>query len=594
MAPYIPENKLLEIKEAATIAEVIGQYINLQAKGRYLVGLCPFHAESTPSFTVYPERQIFHCFGCGAGGDVFTFLRQHQRLTFPEAVGELARRYGIPLSLKELGPAETKQAGKRQAYFDVNALAARFFQANLHHQRLGAAAQAYAAQRGLTAEIMAAYKLGFVPDEWRTLERYLSEHGGSLEAAREVGLVIARQSGGHYDRFRNRLMFPIQDREGRVIAFGGRILGTGEPKYLNSPESPIYSKGRSLYGLYQAREAIRQQQLAILVEGYMDLLALRVHGVEAVVASLGTALTKEQVRQLKGYTSRVVMVFDGDEAGLKAMMRSFPHFAHERLPGRVLTLPAGEDPDSYVAKKGAEIFHNAWDRAQPLFEFIMDRCLASQPAGVEGKMAALEQLKPYFQAMSDPVERALWIQPAAKRLGVTESALEKSLGGIPAPAPERKYPPGGLSLNLERGLIKLILTHPVALNHLGLEDCLDEFEDKELREIAQHILACYQQKGRLDHSLLITQMADQSLQNKICALSLAEEEFVCNDLDLLIADFGREFKRRRIKKQQKELQRQLERVSTTQIGEEILTLMARKKEIDRQLGELMQPQSPAR
>jgi DNA primase len=592
MAPYIPENKILEIKEAATITDLIGQYVNLKARGRYLVGLCPFHAESTPSFTVYPERQIFHCFGCGVGGNVFTFLMQHQRLTFPEAVGELARKYGIPLSLKDLGQTETKQARQRQAFFDVNALAARFFQANLHNQRLGAVAQAYLERRGLTPEIVAAYKLGFVPDEWRNLERYLSEQGGSLEAAREVGLLIARQSGGHYDRFRGRLMFPIQDREGRVIAFGGRVLGAGEPKYLNSPESPIYSKGRSLYGLFQAREAMRQQQLAILVEGYMDLLALRVHGIDAVVASLGTALTREQVRQLKGYAARVVLVFDGDEAGLKAMMRSFPYFTAERLPVRVLALPAGEDPDSYVAKEGPEIFHAAWEQAQPLFEFIMDKCIASHPDGVEGKMAALEQMKPYFQAMSDPVERALWIQPAAKRFGVAESALEKSIGGISAPVEHRPSPQKGLSLNLERGLIKLILTHPVALSRLGLEDYLEEFEDQDLRAIAQQILVCYQQQGQLDYSLLVTQMADQSLQNKVCALSLDEEEFICNDLDLLITDFGREFKKRRIKKQQRKIQQQLDRASINQMGEELLTLLARKKEIDRQLGELTNAQSP--
>ena len=206
--------------------------------------------------------------------------------------------------------------------------------------------------------------------------------------------------------------------QGRVIAFGGRIIGQGEPKYLNSPESPLYSKGRNLYGLYQAREAIRKQNLAILVEGYMDLLALRARGIEPVVATLGTALTREQVRLLKGYTSRVVLVFDADAAGLKAMQRTLPLFAAERLPVRVLTLPAGEDPDSYAAKYGVEIFVDPWDQAQPLFGFILEQAVAGAGDGLESTLAAFESLKPYFQGEVDPLERSLWLQMAAKRLGV--------------------------------------------------------------------------------------------------------------------------------------------------------------------------------
>lgn len=586
MAVYIPEAKLLEIKNAASIAEVIGQYVNLKRRGRYLVGLCPFHSEANPSFTVYPEREIFHCFGCGIGGNVFTFLMHHLRLSFPEAVAELARRYGIPLHAKELGPEETRHARKRQTWYEVNELAAAFFEANLHHPRLGAPARSYLARRGLTPEVTAAYRLGFVPDEWRALEQHLSARGGSLEAARDLGLIMPRPSGGYYDRFRGRLMFPILDRDGRVIAFGGRILGEGEPKYLNSPESPLYSKKRTLYGLYQAREALRRQCVALLVEGYMDLLALRVHGIEPVVASLGTALTQEQVRLLKGYVQRVVLVFDGDAAGLKAMMRSFPHFARERLPVRVLALPPGEDPDSYAFTQGVDIFRSAWEESRPLFEFILDEVLRSHPEGVEGKVAAFETLKPYFQALTDPVERAFWLRPAAERLGVTEAALARALTAKATQTENLLHPKGNLTINLERGVIKLILTHPTVLGRLDLGTWLEDFEDADLREIAEQILICYREHGRLDYGLLVNQMETTALRNQVCALSLALEEFPRENLDNLVADYCRGFRRRGLKKQQQQLRQRLQQAYGSHKGEELLAITAHMQEIDWQLRNL--------
>ncbi|MDD3582327.1 MAG: DNA primase [Desulfobacca sp.] len=585
MAQYIPESKLLEIKAAAPIAEVIGQYVSLKPRGNYLVGLCPFHTETKPSFTVYPEREIFHCFGCGVGGNVFTFLMQHLRLTFPEAVLEVARRYGIPIYSKEVGPEDARQLKKRQAQYEVNELAAAFFEANLQAP-LGAPAQSYLSRRSLSPEVVAEYRLGYIPDDWRALEKHLSARGGSLEAARDLGLIIARTSGGYYDRFRGRLMFPILDRQGRVIAFGGRLLEEGEPKYLNSPESPLYSKGRSLYGLYQAREALRKHQLAILVEGYMDLLALRVHGIEPVVASLGTALTRDQVRLLKAYVPRAVIVFDGDAAGLKAMMRTFPQFAAERLPVRVLTLPAGEDPDSYAFKHGVEIFRNPWDQARPLFEFILEEILKSQGSGVEGKVTTLELLKPYFQALTDPVERHLWIHRAAERLGVAETALQQALKSNANCTVRRLSSPGELTVSLERGLIKLILNHPTVMPQVTLANWLEDFEDDSLKEIATQLLICYQQHGRLDYGLLVNQMETTNLRNQVCALSLAPEEFPVGNLDNLVEDYCRGFRKRQLKKEQQQLKQKLHRAYKSQTGEDVLAITARIRDIDLQLRSL--------
>ncbi len=582
MSPYIPEGKLLEIKDAAPIAEVIGQYINLTPRGRYLVGLCPFHSESNPSFTVYPERQIFHCYGCGAGGNVFTFLMQHLNLSFPETVTELAKRYGIPLGERDIGTNAARETKKKQSYYEVNELAAAFFQGNLAHPGIGATARAYLARRGLDPQVVSEYRLGFAPDDWRGLEKHFSRRNAPLNAALELGLIISKTSGGYYDRFRGRLIFPIHDREGRIVAFGGRIIGEGEPKYLNSPESPIYSKGRNLYGLYQAREYLRKERLAILVEGYMDLLALRGQGIQPVAASLGTALTRDQVRLLKGYCSRVVLVFDGDEAGLRAMMRSLPHFASEHLPVRVLTLPSGEDPDSYAGKYGVEIFKSPWDHSQPLFEFILDKIFSSTEPGVEGKISALDQLRPYFAALTDPAERALWLQPAAKRLGISETALANALKNT------RSSPPTPLQVTpqrviaIEKKLLKLILCHPEALEDIPLANWAEDFEDARLREIAELIIACHEEHGCLDYGMLLVKVQDPELRNQICAFSLSQGEYTREDLEHL----QRALKKHRLNKELRLLKQRIKEHPPHSSRQECLAYTARLTDIEQQLRDM--------
>jgi DNA primase len=587
MSPFIPEAKLLEIKEAAPIAEVIGQYVRLNQRGRYLVGLCPFHAEKTPSFTVYPERHIFHCFGCGAGGNVFSFLMQHLRLSFLEAVAELARKYGITLQYQKGGnPAQTQAHRQRQAFYEVNELAAKFFENTLAHPQQGEIARQYLARRGLPEAVAKAYRLGYAPDEWRLLTRSLSDQRANLEAAMQVGLITERTTGGHYDRFRGRLIFPIFDLQGRIIAFGGRIIGEGEPKYLNSPESQLYSKARNLYGLYQAREAIRKQNLAMLVEGYIDLLALRSRGIEPVVATLGTALTREQVRLLKGYTSRVVLVFDADAAGLKAMQRSLPHFAGERLSARVLTLPPGEDPDSYAAKHGVALFTDPWEQAQPLFGFILDQATAGSGDDLESKLAAFESLKPYFQGEVDPVEKSLWLQMAAKRLAVPESALEASLKSrrptaIPAVKTCQEE-----SLNLEKRFIKLLLTYPEVLSRFDLEKHLDQFTHPEMQTIAHHIHACYQQVGYLDHSLLVTQIEEDAICRRVCALALAAEEYRLENLESELADYTRNMQKLQLKREVQHLQEKMTQVHKTGKGGDSLALQAQWQELRQRLKNL--------
>jgi DNA primase len=568
---------------------VVGQYVKLTQKGRTLLGLCPFHAETKPSFTVAPDKGIFHCFGCGAGGNVFSFLMQHQRLSFPEAVEELARRYNIPLTFKDLGPEGGRQAQKRKLMQEINKEAAAFYQANLAGPG-GEKGRAYIKKRGLTKEVIRDFHLGYALDEWDGLRRHLQNRGISLDAAQEVGLLMPRQQGGYYDRFRDRLMFPILDRQGRVIAFGGRIVGQGEPKYLNSPESPLYSKGRTLYGLPKAQEALRQTGVALVVEGYLDLLALRVHGIANVVATLGTALTREQVRLLKNQVAKAVLVFDGDAAGARAMRRAFPLFASEGLAVRVLPLPPGLDPDTYAFQHGVELFQDPWDKAQPWFNFLVEELVAAHGLAVEGRVRIVEELRPYFQALDDPVEQGLWLKFTAERLRVDESALRQSLASLTPVAARRLDPRGNLLNNPEERLFKWVLHQPLTVPLEELEEWAQEFVDQELRSLMHLIINSIRQDGGLDHSLLIQRAEEEHLRQKICALTLGEGEFSGQSMELLATEWRRARNVNRLKKAQARLQarirEELEKATTDSGGDDLSVLLAQRQEIDRQLEDL--------
>jgi len=557
---YIPDDKLQEIRDAAPIDEVVGQYVKLERKGKNLLGLCPFHADSKPSFTVSPDKGIFYCFGCGAGGNVISFVMQYHRLSFPEAAMELARRYGITLALRDLGPEESRRAKKRQVFYDLHQEALAFYQATLEGDK-GGAARDYLANRGLTPEIIRTYRLGYAPPGWDGLRRHFQHKGFSVEAAAEVGLLAPRASGGYYDRFRDRVMFPIFDRQERVVAFGGRIIGDGEPKYLNSPESPLYSKGRLLYGLPQAREALRQQDLALLVEGYLDLLALREHGVAPVVATLGTALTREQVRLLKSMVSGVVLVFDGDPAGSKAMCRSFPLFGQEGLPVRVIPLPPGMDPDNYVQAHGPELFASPWEAAQPWLTFLLNSLVETHGLSIEGRVKVVEELRAYFQALQDPVEQGLWLKDAAERLEISEADLRLSLSRT-APAFRHGRDTGkGLMINRERHLLRWLLQNPGGVSTEELAEWVEEFEDPDLKNLVQLICSHYSNHGDLDVSILLDQVEGEQLKRELCALLVGEKGFEPSLADEAFDDWRRIFRRRPLKRAREALREKLARDS---------------------------------
>ncbi|MCL2459044.1 MAG: DNA primase [Desulfobulbus sp.] len=461
------------VKAVADIAQVIGEVVELKRAGNRLTGLCPFHSEKTPSFTVHPQGQFFHCFGCGEHGDVFAFVMQYHRLDFPEALKLLAQKYGIELAESQLTEAEKLQLRRREALYEANEAAASVYQQCLHHPKLGKVARTYLEQRGVPDEIAARYRLGCAPDPeqagWSWLADQLLTKGLSRETLVLAGLAVGKERGGHYDRFRSRIMFPLADMTGRVVAFGGRILGDGKPKYLNSPESPIFEKSRLLFGLHPHREAIRRQRYALVVEGNFDLLLLAVHGIDNAVAPLGTALTREHIRALRGYGDEAVLLFDADAAGLKAAMRSIPYFLAEQVEGRVALLPAGHDPDSYVRAEGPEAIAALVAAARPLAEFAFAALVRTHGLTLAGKNKIIAELKELLKESIQPEQRALMVAHFSEKLGVSPGYFRSGPPAGRNPASRNETPATGGLAGLptqERHLVEFLILYPEYFDEL--------------------------------------------------------------------------------------------------------------------------------
>ncbi len=370
----IPEDVIQRIRERADIVEVVGSHLSLSKAGQNYKGLCPFHSEKTPSFTVSPSRQMFHCFGCGEGGNVFGFLMKIDGATFPAAVRTLGERYGIEVDPQPASPAARQRTESRERLLILNRQAAEFFHRALVSDPNGQAARLYLEKRGMTPSTIEQFGLGYAPAGWDLTLSALTKAGSKIEDLALAGLVVPREQNsragqtapGYYDRFRGRVMFPIRDLQKRVIGFGGRILDDGQPKYLNSPETPLFSKSRTLYALDVAREGISQSEEMVLVEGYFDAIALHQAGLTNVAATLGTALTSEHIELIRRFTHRIVLVFDPDTAGVRAALRSMDLFLDSGLTVRVVSLPAGEDPDTFVRGQGLDSFKALIQRAPSL------------------------------------------------------------------------------------------------------------------------------------------------------------------------------------------------------------------------------------
>lgn len=424
----IPESKIEEIRNSVSIVDVISEYVQLRKRGKNFIGLCPFHSEKTPSFTVTEEKQIFHCFGCHAGGNVFKFLMDYKKISFIEAVQEIAQQQGIEISYDDEGYNE-KQS-EQEILYDINTEVARYFSNNLLNDEEGELARNYFQKRNLKVQTMRAFGLGYAHNGYENLVNFLKEKNIDLEKALQLGLIGRNNDGRVYDKLAGRIIFPIFSPNGRVVAFAGRKLREDDSggKYINSPESIIYVKGRILYGLSHAKDDIRKLNKAIIVEGYMDLISLYQAGVKNVVAVSGTALTDDQAQLLSRYTKNVILLFDADTAGIKASMRSIEILLKRDFDVKISTLPKGEDPDSYVTKFGKDAFDEIIKKAENFLEYQTAYYEAQGMFDDPTKMAeAIRDLVKPIALVDDELKRNILMRTIARKFNLREKLLETEL-----------------------------------------------------------------------------------------------------------------------------------------------------------------------
>jgi len=547
MAGRIPDNILEDILSRVDIVELISSYIPLKRAGRNFKALCPFHHEKTPSFMVSPDRQIYHCFGCSKGGNAFGFLMEYERMEFPEAVETLAKKAGVVLPEREKQDSQT--AGLITQLYKVNELTALFYESNLNSPR-GLEAKKYLLNRGINESTVKLFKLGYAPDKWDALINHLRNKSINLSLLEKAGLVLTKEGGGYYDRFRERIIFPIFDIKSRVLGFGARLLpgtakDTGEdtsPKYINSPETPIYTKGRNLYGLNLAREAIKESDCVVIVEGYLDFILPYQQGQKNIVASLGTALTQEQARLIKRYTHNVVMVYDADDAGQMATLRTLDIFIEEGMNVKVVSLPEGFDPDLFVRKKGIGDFKEKINQAENLFDYKL-RILKSRYSlkDIEAKALISFEMLLTIKRFKNAILKAEYIKRLAEELDVKEDALLQELNKIKeaktysdlgAIGPTRKV----LNINpTEKLLVKLMLEEEELIRQVRERLTPEDFQDERIARIVSLMFDLIEQGKNIEPNKLINYLDDEASAQVICESTLLPEvpsqnkEHIIND-----------------------------------------------------------------
>lgn len=559
--PLIPEEIISQVKDRSDIVEIVSNYVTLKKAGRNFKGLSPFNHEKTPSFVVSPDKQIFHCFSSGIGGNVIVFIMQMERLNFPEAIRFLARKHGI--EIPENYSENSGQRNNREIIFQINEIAASYYHDILLSDKSSAAAQAreYLKQRGLTLETVKKFKVGFALDQWDGLIQYLRPKNITLGVMEQAGLIIARDNKeGYYDRFRNRIIFPITDNQSRIRAFGARTQENTGAKYINSPETEIYTKGDHLYGFDLAKSSITQNDFAVIVEGYMDCIMPQQAGYENIVASLGTALTQQQIRYLRRFTKNVIMLYDNDKAGEAAMIRSFDMLIEEGMDVRVASLMKDEDPDSYIRKFGIDSFRKKLSESLGLFDYKLQQLsIKHDPQTVEGKAKICDEMLPTINRYTHAVKQAGYISRLAERLDIPENVLGVELKKLQEGLRKPVQPAVALTKKsvvparaVESSLLKLLLEEaeyiPATLREVNLED----FQDSKIRNIISRLFDLFDQGKTPNSSDLINSFDDQETIQLISSL-VTEDQVIVGDKEKIYRDCVIRIKKDRGKSQRKEL-----------------------------------------
>ena len=580
----IPDNIIDEIRDRTDIVAVISEHVVLKKFGKNFKGLCPFHSEKTPSFSVSPEKRIYHCFGCGIGGNVFKFLMEIQNISFPDAIKRLAERTGIPLPRNASGHQPDPKQIERDALRKLNESATRYFQSLLKNPESGLSARNYLSSRDFDAEILDRYRVGWSAPTWKGLLNHVQQKSSvTVKQLVQSGLVIQKEDGSNvYDRFRGRVIFPIKDLHGNIIGFGGRAIAEeDQPKYLNSPETLLYQKGETLFGIDQAKHAIRRENQVILVEGYFDQMRAVQYGIDYVVATCGTALTAKQAGMLRNHAETAILVFDSDPAGRSAAGKGFDILLEHGLNVKIVVLPEGHDPDSFIHEQGAEKFLGKIRCAKPFIESYIDALVQESPGKTPAdtvKMA--NQILPLLAKIKNNVERQAWLENFTSKAEIDDKTFLKELkNAFPRNQTRLTETENDLAplLNLEKHLVRLILSDKETAEVILLEIDPEEFSDPALRTIAQ---TCRQKIDagedlRLDQ--LLDQTEDPEIRNILSRLGLESVEF--DAPERTVKDCVRKFKNISLKTKIRDLK--LQRLKAANAGQ-----VERSQELGAQLNEM--------
>jgi DNA primase len=584
MGGFIPDEVLEELRERADIVEVISDHLPLKKAGRNYKGLCPFHQEKTPSFMVSPDKQLFHCFGCGVGGNIFTFLMKYEQISFSEAARALAEKYGVRIPEVRATAADER----REGLLKINDVALAFYVQHITDNKDGKNARDYLRRRGIDRTIWEEYGIGYAPPRWDVLVSYFKEKGVNLKEAASLGLVIPKQ-GGWYDRFRARIIFPIFNLRDRVIGFGGRVLGDGEePKYLNSPDSLLYKKGAGFYGLNVARTSIRKEEGKVFfVEGYFDLLSMAQKGVKNVVATLGTALTPEQVRLARRFGKEFFLLFDPDEAGKRAALRGLEIFIREEAFPAVIPLPHGLDPDGYFQKGGT--LQALRELAVAGVDYAMEMLMEGYNlSAVEGKAKAVETVLPFLLQIKDGVRRDFYLKRLAEMTGVNEgelrdAALTMNIGrkkGV------QQEPLTTMHVSTEKKLIQMIIQYPEFIPLVVKEGVVEGLEEQNLRSISELAIHDFQLHGDLSLGRLSPRLEERGVREMAFALAFQEEELEEEIAERIMVDCIRKIKMKTLKKQRERLSKRIKEAETQRDEALLNSLLLSMETIKSQISKL--------
>lgn len=546
---------LAEISAKVDLLSYVSQYVTLKKQGREYVGLCPFHAERTPSFSVNAEKGVWHCYGCDAGGDLFKFAQRHENADFPTAVRMLAARAGIAI---DESPGAQRRRSETESIYEANAAAQAFFATALRKNSL---AQAYLAQRGIEEHTARAFGIGYAPDAWDELKLALEKGGVDLAGAVAAGLIRPRERGdGYYDFFRNRLMLPVYNLTGEVMAFGGRALGPEQPKYINTPSTAAYTKGRHVYALNVARRVAAAEGALIVVEGYLDAVGLHQAGFTNAVASLGTAFTPEQARELRRVAANLYLCFDGDAAGQSATARSIDMLIEEGLAVRVVSLPEGKDPDEIVRDGGAASFAALLAASTPWVDFKIETACRRIATEFANKSEIAREAMQVIAHVRDPIERDQYVKAMARRLDIDESALRHARFSPPArgagsaqaqratdDTPVRARPRSAPDPpSVERELLQIILVRPSLIGVAAARVAPDDLEQTQFREAFARLLERREEVERGLNPLSV--FSDDDSSAELARLALAAPPMSAEDDERRLSRVLDRFDRRRLER----------------------------------------------